>query len=58
MARGCVGQRGASAAEYSLLVGLIAMVIIGTIGVLGLELAGLFGRSCTEVANATVTSCS
>jgi pilus assembly protein Flp/PilA len=50
-------QRGASAAEYALLVGLIAMVVIGIIGVLGLELTGLFERSCTEVSNAANTTC-
>jgi Flp pilus assembly pilin Flp len=58
IARRCLDQRGASAAEYALLVGLVAMVIIGTIGVLGLELAGLLDRSCTEVATATASSCS
>jgi pilus assembly protein Flp/PilA len=50
-------ERGVSTVEYALLVGLIALVVIGIVGVLGLELAGLFVRACNEVAMATAVSC-
>jgi pilus assembly protein Flp/PilA len=36
------GERGATAVEYGLLVGLIAVAIITTVGLLGGELNGLF----------------
>ena len=42
------GERGATAVEYGLLVGLIAVVIIVAVGLLGTKLNGLF----TSVKNA------
>jgi pilus assembly protein Flp/PilA len=38
------GERGATAVEYGLLVGLIAVAIIATVGLLGGELNGLFDQ--------------
>lgn len=35
-------QRGATAVEYSLLVGVIAAVIVGAVSALGLGVLGLF----------------
>jgi Flp pilus assembly pilin Flp len=37
------GQRGATAVEYSLLVGLIAAVIVGAVGAFGSGVLSLFG---------------
>ena len=37
-------ERGATAVEYGLLVGLIAVAIITTVGLLGGELNGLFDQ--------------
>ena len=38
-------ERGATAVEYGLLVALIAVVIIGAVGLLGTELTTLFGKA-------------
>ena len=38
----CGDDRGASAVEYSLLIGLIAAVIVGAVIALGLGVLGLF----------------
>jgi pilus assembly protein Flp/PilA len=46
-------ERGASAVEYGLLVGLIAVAIIFTVGVLGGQLNGLFQTVSTELGGAT-----
>ena len=35
-------QRGATAVEYGLMVGLIAVVIIGVVGLLGTQISTLF----------------
>jgi pilus assembly protein Flp/PilA len=43
-------ERGASAVEYGLLVGLIAVAIIVTVGLLGGELNTLFGTVETELS--------
>ena len=43
-------ERGASAVEYGLLVGLIAVAIIVTVGLLGGELDRLFGTVETELS--------
>jgi pilus assembly protein Flp/PilA len=42
-------ERGASAVEYGLLVGLIAVAIIGTVFILGGELDRMFGTVNTEL---------
>jgi pilus assembly protein Flp/PilA len=43
-------ERGASAVEYGLLVGLIAVAIIATVALLGGELDRLFGTVETELS--------
>ena len=42
-------EEGASAVEYGLLVGLIAVVIITTLGLLGTGLDGLFSAVTDEL---------
>jgi pilus assembly protein Flp/PilA len=46
-------ERGASAVEYGLLVGLIAVAIIVTVGLLGDQLNTLFGTVETELSGVT-----
>jgi pilus assembly protein Flp/PilA len=46
-------ERGASAVEYGLLVGLIAVAIIATVLLLGGELDRLFGEVQTELNGVT-----
>ena len=48
-------DRGATAVEYGLLVGLIAVAIIGTLMVLGPQLNGLFETVTTGISGATTT---
>jgi pilus assembly protein Flp/PilA len=43
---------GASAVEYGLLVALIAVIIAGTVLVLGNALQNRFSQACTSVNNA------
>lgn len=50
-----VGERGASALEYGLLVTLIAVVVIMGVTFFGGRVSELFNRSCTSVATATST---
>lgn len=45
---------GASAAEYALLVSLIALVVLASVVAFGGSVGDLFGNSCTQVARATV----
>lgn len=45
-------DRGATAVEYGLMVGLIAVVIIAAVILLGENLDALFGRVNTEMAPA------
>ncbi|PFG38239.1 pilus assembly protein Flp/PilA [Georgenia soli] len=42
-------ERGATAVEYGLLVGLIAVAIIGTLVILGPKLDGLFQKVTNEI---------
>lgn len=42
-ARAGADERGASAAEYAILVGFIAAVIVGAVAMFGTSVAGLFG---------------
>lgn len=49
-------QRGASAVEYGLIVGLIAIILIGVLTIMGEELDGVFGSASdalTEVGTAS-----
>lgn len=43
------GDRGATAVEYGLMVGLIAVVIITAVGFLGQDLDGLFDQIVTAI---------
>jgi pilus assembly protein Flp/PilA len=43
------GDRGATATEYALLVGLIAVAIVATVGLFGDALDGFFDSIVTEV---------
>ena len=45
-------DRGASAVEYALIVGLIAAVIGGVIWALGNRVFGLFDNACDELTTA------
>lgn len=45
-------DRGASAVEYGLLVGLIAAVIVVAVGVLGGTLKGIFTNTNTSIVGA------
>jgi len=47
------GQRGASAAEYAILVSLIAVVIIAAVSFFGQRTSGLFQKTCDSVASST-----
>jgi len=51
---------GASAVEYGLLIALIAVVIAGTVAILGTTLKGKLDESCKAVAgtSASDTACS
>ncbi len=46
-------QRGATAAEYALLISLIAVVIFAGVTAFGTSVAQIFGWSCDEIASAT-----
>jgi Flp pilus assembly pilin Flp len=43
-------ERGATATEYALLVSLIALFIFASVAAVATNLAGLYDRSCDEVA--------
>ncbi|ODQ96795.1 hypothetical protein BFG51_02775 [Dietzia alimentaria] len=43
-------DRGATAVEYGLMVGLIAVAIIATVVILGNQLDGLFGKVTADLA--------
>ncbi len=47
-------SRGATAVEYALIVALIAGIIIGAVGVLGVKTQGLFNDTETEMTNAGI----
>lgn len=46
-------QEGASAIEYGLILGLIAVAIVLVLGTVGDELLALFTGAATELGNAT-----
>lgn len=43
-------EEGATATEYGLLVGLIALIIVGGVGLFGQALNGFFGDLATTVS--------
>ena len=43
-------ERGVTSVEYGLLVALIALVIIGVVTTLGLNLKGIFGQAGQQLA--------
>ena len=49
-------EKGATAVEYGLMVGLIAVVIIGVVATLGDQLAALFQDVSDELPGAPVAS--
>ncbi|GAA3521222.1 Flp family type IVb pilin [Dietzia aurantiaca] len=49
-------DRGATAVEYGLMVGLIAVVIIAVVITLGTELKGIFNNVGVELKKATAAS--
>ena len=50
-------QAGASSVEYAILVSLIAVVIIGSVTLLGGNTSGLFQRTCDSVASTQGSTC-
>lgn len=44
-------KKGQGMVEYGLLIGLIAIVVIGALVVLGPQISGLFTRVSTELTN-------
>ena len=48
-------QKGASAVEYGLIIGLIAVAILAVITLLGGGLEGLFTLACNAIPGATCT---
>jgi pilus assembly protein Flp/PilA len=46
-------ERGASAAEYAILVSLIAVVIIAGVTFFGQATSGLFQKTCDSVSSST-----
>lgn len=50
-------DRGASAVEYGLLVALIAVVIAGTVVILGQALQGQFQAACDELTSQSDEDC-
>ena len=48
-------QKGATAVEYGLLVGLIAVVIIGVVVLLGPQLSSIFATISNDLPEATAT---
>lgn len=45
-----IGDRGATAVEYALLVALIAVVIIAAVTLLGTNLTGIFNKTASAVS--------
>jgi Flp pilus assembly pilin Flp len=43
-------DHGATSTEYALLISMIALFIIGSLAAVGTNLAGVYDRSCDEVA--------
>jgi Flp pilus assembly pilin Flp len=49
-------QEGATAAEYALLVALIAVFIIGAVTLFGGKISGIFSDSTTKLGGVTTTT--
>jgi pilus assembly protein Flp/PilA len=49
-------EKGATAVEYGLMVGLIAVVIIAAVSLLGKQLDGLFDSITKELGGGTATT--
>ena len=49
-------ERGATAAEYALLISRIALVLFGSVTLLGSKTMGMFQSSCDKIAMATTSS--
>lgn len=49
---------GASAAEYALLISLVAIVILAAVTAFGMEVSDLFQAGCAEVAKVHGDPCS
>jgi Flp pilus assembly pilin Flp len=45
----CPAEHGATAAEYALLVSLIALFIFASVTAVGINLNSLYNRSCDDV---------
>lgn len=50
LAKDALGERGATAVEYGLLVALIAVVIIAAVTLLGTNLTGIFNKTASAVS--------
>lgn len=48
-------EEGATAIEYALIAGLIAVAIIGALGLLGGEIGGLFNNIANKLKGVTVS---
>ena len=51
-----VKDRGATAAEYGLIIALVAAVILVIVATLGTEIRTLFDDTCDKIASKTSTS--
>lgn len=51
--RRCGSDAGSTAAEYALIVGLIAIVVVAAVVFLGGSVSGLFDSSASRVSSAT-----
>jgi pilus assembly protein Flp/PilA len=51
-----VKDRGATAAEYGLIIALVAAVIFGVVVTLGNEISTLFDDTCDKIASKSSTS--
>lgn len=49
-------DKGATAVEYGLIVGLIAVIIIGAVALLGTTLSGMFNGVTTELGGVVPTT--
>ena len=49
-------EEGATAIEYGLIAGLIAVVIIGVVSTLGTDLKGIFAKISAELNPTTTTT--
>jgi Flp pilus assembly pilin Flp len=50
-------ERGASAAEYAILVSLIAIIILSSVALFGRSTSGLFQKTCESIGSTQGLSC-